>query len=77
MKHFYKIRDIEDDDKYSQYLATNRKCKKIIERAIGDFYGGDENGNRIEADNVFDTIEQYLDMRDIEWKWIKFTVVDF
>ena len=74
---YYKIRDFDDDDKYSQYLVTSRECKKIIEMAIADFYGGDDDGNRIDADNVFDTIEQYLDVRDIEWKWIKFTNIDF
>lgn len=71
---YYKIRDIEDD-RYSCYLATSRQCKDVIEKAIEDWY--DEDIEIANVDNVFDTIEQYLDMRDIEWKWIKFTNIDF
>ena len=77
MKYFYKIRDVEDEEKYSQFLTTDKKCKELIECAIADWYGGDDNGNRVEADNVFECIEQRLTNNGIQWKWIKFTNIDF
>jgi hypothetical protein len=76
-QYYYKIRDIEDDDKYSQYLTTDKKCNDIIENAIETWYGGDEEDNRIEADNVFECIEQLLTQNNIQWKWIKFNIINF
>lgn len=65
----YKIRDIEDDYKYSQFIRTSRECKKLIQEAIYEWKMDAESTG---ADNVFDYIETYLDQHDIEFEWFDF-----
>jgi len=70
-KYFYDVHEIDYGDDY--FLATNKPAKRIIHNAIGDFYAEKcEN-----CDNCFDAIEQYLDKKDIKYKWLEFEIVEF
>lgn len=79
MEYIYKIRDYEDDDKYGQFIKTNKECRQIIQNAIEHWYDAPDDGH-INADNVFDCIEVFLNENNIDFKWFRFdetNTIDF
>ena len=78
-EYIYKIRDCEDDDKYSQYIKTNKECRQTIQNAVEYWYDHPDD-EYINADNVFDCIEQFLISKNIDFKWFRFdetNTIDF
>lgn len=76
--YFYKIKDLEEPDLYSEYLYTNKECSEIIEDAIGYWYDDqDKATEEIGANNVFESIEIALKEYNIEFKWIDFSVITY
>lgn len=72
--YFYKIKDTEDD-KYSEYLATDRECKTFIENGIDYHYDYPDRYDK--GGNVFECIEWYLDKQGIKYAWLNFDIVEY
>jgi hypothetical protein len=66
----YKIKDT-DDDTYSEYIQTDKEAKAIIENAVENWisYPDDEY---INANNVYECIEKFLTIHEIQFEWIYF-----
>ena len=63
-KYFYKIKDSEDDE-YSEYIWTDRKCSTLIKKAVRKYQSEGD-------DCVMEYIKQALDKHNI-----KFSIIDY
>lgn len=66
---YYKIKDIEDDE-YSEYIWTDKKCGTIIKKAIAKYHN---EGN----DCVIEYIKQELDNHNIKWAIIDWNEIEY
>ena len=67
--NYYYIRDIEED-MYSYHIATNKKCKTLIDKAIYKY-------ERERDNDVMSYITEMLDKNGIEYKFIEFTEIHY
>lgn len=67
----YKIQDIEDDLKYSQYIRTSEECKQTIINAV-EYWQDNPDDEYINANNVYDCIEMFLKEQEIDFEWVDF-----